>query len=102
RNMNLFYEKLGIHIQNLNEKFRSKYLIREEMYACIILVLRDCWDDSQFKYWAQSHFPLLKIGDSNIVYNRGNVSRPLVTYEEIFTKLSECHNRAGHHERDKT
>jgi len=39
--MNVFYEKLDIHIQNLNEKFRDKYIIKKEMYKDIVLVMRD-------------------------------------------------------------
>jgi hypothetical protein len=66
------------------------------------LVLRDGWVDPQFRYWAQKYFILVKIGETHVVYSSGKVSRPLVTYEELYTKLSECHNRVGHHGRDKT
>ena len=100
--MDLFYEKLDNHIQNLNEKFRAKYLIKKEMYEDIILVLRDGWGGAQFRYWVQKHFMLVKIGEVPVVYSSGKVSRPVVTYEELYTKLNECHNRVGHHGRDKT
>ncbi|CAF3964541.1 unnamed protein product, partial [Rotaria magnacalcarata] len=100
--MNIFYETLDVHIHNLNEKFRAKYVITEEMYENIPLVLRDSCGDAQFKYWAQKYFTLVKIGDPNVVYNHGRVSRPVVTYEELYTKLYESHNRVGHHGRDKT
>jgi hypothetical protein len=46
-NMNVFYEKLDIHIQNLNEKFHAKYIINKEIYKDIVWVLRD---DPQFRY----------------------------------------------------
>jgi hypothetical protein len=100
--MDIFYKKIDIHIQNLNEKFRAKYVIKKEMYEDIILVLRDGWGDSQFKHWVQKHFILVKNGDANVVYNRGKINLPVVTYEELYTKLYECHNRVGHHGRDKT
>ena len=101
--MDIFYKKLDIHIQNLNEKFRAKYVIKKPMYEDIILVLHDGWGDSKFKYWAQKHFKLVKNGHVNVVYSNDNkVSRPVVTYEELYTKLCECHNRAGHRGRDKT
>ncbi|CAF2059662.1 unnamed protein product [Rotaria magnacalcarata] len=91
--MEIFYKKLDIHIQNLEEKYRAKYVIKHEMYEDIILVLRDGWGDPQFKYWVQKHFTLVKNGDLYIVYNKGKVSCPVVTYEELYTKLYECHNR---------
>jgi hypothetical protein len=102
--MDIFYKKLDIHIQNLNEKFRAKYVIRKEMYEDIILVLHDGWGDPQFKYWVQKHFILVKNDDDNVnvVYSNDKVSRPVVTYEELYTKLCECHNRVGHHGRDTT
>ena len=100
--MDIFYKTLDNHIQNLNEKFRAKYLIQKEMYEDIILALRDGWGDAQFKYWAQKHFTLVQIGEKHVVYSNGKVSHPVVTYEELYTKLHECHNRVGHHGRDKT
>ena len=100
--MDIFYKKLDNHIQNLNEKFRAKYLIKTNTYDEIILALRDGWGDPQFRYWAQKHFTLVKIGETRIVHSSGKVSRPVVTYEEVYTKLNECHNRVGHHGRDKT
>ncbi|CAM4825935.1 unnamed protein product [Rotaria magnacalcarata] len=100
--MEIFYKKLDIHIQNLEEKYRAKYVIKHEMYEDIILVLRDGWGDPQFKYWVQKHFTLVKNGDLHVVYNKGKVSCPVVTYEELYTKLYECHNRVSHPGRDKT
>ena len=72
------------------------------MYEEIVLVLRDGWGDAQFKHWVQKHFMLIKVGDLNVVYNKRKVSRPVVVYEELYMKLNECHNRVGHHGRDKT
>ncbi|CAF2024314.1 unnamed protein product [Rotaria magnacalcarata] len=91
--MEIFYKKLDIHIQNLNKNFRAKYVIKEEIYKDIIFVLRDGWGDPQFKYWVQKHFTLVKNGNVYVVYNKGKVSCPVVTYEELYTKLYECHNR---------
>ncbi|CAF4440617.1 unnamed protein product [Rotaria socialis] len=100
--MEIFYKKLDLHIQNLHQKFRAKYVIKNEMYKDIILVLCDGWGDSQFKHWVQKHFILVKNSDVNVVYSSGKASRPVVTYEKLYTKLYECHNRVGHHGRDKT
>ncbi|CAM2727381.1 unnamed protein product [Rotaria socialis] len=100
--MEIFYKKLDLHIQNLHQKFRAKYVIKNEMYKDIILVLCEGWGDSQFKHWVQKHFILVKNSDVNVVYSSGKVSCPVVTYEEIYTKLYECHNHVGHRGRDKT
>ncbi|CAM4827281.1 unnamed protein product [Rotaria magnacalcarata] len=100
--MEIFYKKLDIHIQNLEEKYRAKYVIKHEMYEDIILVLRDGWGDPQFKYWVKKHFTLVKNGDVYVLYNKDKVSCPVVTYEEIYTKLYERHNHVGHRGRDKT
>ena len=74
------------------------------MYDEIILVLRDGWGGPQFKCWAQKYFMPAKVGDSDVVYSRNKIIRPVVVYEEVYTKLqiSECHNRVGHHGRGKT
>ena len=45
---------------------------------------------------------LVKVGDSDAVYSRGEIGRSVVVYEEVYTKLSECHNRVRQSERDKT
>ena len=100
--MDAFYIKLDAHIQSLNEKFRAKYLIKREMYQDIILVLRDGWGTPQFRYWVQKNFMLVKVGDLHVVYSNHKISRPVVVYEEVYDKLSECHSRVGHHGRDKT
>jgi hypothetical protein len=69
--MDVFYLILNAHIESLHEKYRAKYLVRQEMYEDIILVLRDGWGEAKFKYWAQKHFALVKIGNTNVVYNKG-------------------------------
>jgi hypothetical protein len=100
--MEAFHQTLNTHIQTLNAKYQEKYLIEQEMYGDIALVLRDGWGDLQFKFWTRKHFQLMKIGNVNGVYNKGKDSRPVVVYEELCTKLTECHLRVGHHGRDKT
>ncbi|CAF4970627.1 unnamed protein product, partial [Rotaria socialis] len=42
---------LDNHILNLNRKFRNKFSVRQSLYDDIVLVLRDGWGDSQFKFW---------------------------------------------------
>ncbi|CAF4543180.1 unnamed protein product, partial [Didymodactylos carnosus] len=82
-------------------KFRDKYLIKQDMYDDIILTLRDGWGTAQFKFWVNKHFKLVKIGETNVVYGM-KVNQPVVTYEQLFRKVKECHERVGHFGRDKT
>ena len=52
--MNTPYEKLDGHVQILID--RKKYLIKRKMNEHIFSILRDGWDDSQFKYCVQKYF----------------------------------------------
>ena len=99
--MGNFYKLLDNHIQGLNHKFQGKFSIRQSLYDDIILVLRDGSGDSQFKFWVHKNFKLIKIGDQNVVYDIKS-NHPIVTYENLYTKIKECHERVGHHGRDKT
>jgi hypothetical protein len=66
--MEEFYKLLDKHIEGLNHKFHEKFSIKQSLYDEIILVLRDGWGDSQFKFWVHKNFKLVKIGDQNVVY----------------------------------
>ncbi|CAM4843984.1 unnamed protein product, partial [Rotaria magnacalcarata] len=96
-----FYTLLDNHILNLNHKFRDKFSIKQSLYDDIILVLRDGWGNSQFKFWVHKNFKLIKIGNDNIVYEIQS-NHPIVTYEHLYTKIKECHENVGHRGRDKT
>ncbi len=96
-----FYKILDQHIEGLNYKFQDKFSIKQSLYDDIILVLRDGWGDSQLKFWVNKKFKLIKIGDQNVVYDIKS-NHPIVTYENLYTKIKECHERVGHHGRDKT
>ncbi|CAF0945455.1 unnamed protein product [Didymodactylos carnosus] len=96
--MELFYEKLDAHIQNMNEKFRNKFVIKQAMYEDIVLTLKEGWGSPNFKFWANSNFKLVTIGEQQIVYGAKN-NHPVVTYEQMYSKLKESHERVGHHGR---
>jgi hypothetical protein len=99
--MEEFYKLLDKHIEALNQKFQEKFSIKQSLYDDIILVLRDGWGDSQLKFWVNKNFKLVKIGDQNVVYEiKSNLS--VVTFDNLYTKIKECHERVGHHGRDKT
>jgi hypothetical protein len=65
------------------------------------LVLRDGWGDAQLKFWVLKNFKLVSIGDQKVVYEKKS-NLPVITYENLYGKINECHIRVGHHGRDKT
>ncbi|CAF4103015.1 unnamed protein product [Rotaria socialis] len=99
--MELFYSKLDKHIESLDEKFRSKFVIRQAVYNGIILVLKDGCGKSSFKFWVHKHFKLVKIGELQVVYGIKS-NNPVITYEQLYVTIKECHKRVRHHGRDKT
>ena len=99
--MELFYAKLDKHIENLNEKFRSKYVIKKTVYDNILWVLKGASGYAQFRCWVNKHFKLITIGGSQVVYEK-KLNNPVIIYEQIYKTIKECHARVGHHGRDKT
>ncbi|CAF2076196.1 unnamed protein product [Rotaria magnacalcarata] len=96
-----FYKLLDNHILTLNRKFRNKFSIKQSLYDDIVLVLRDGWGDSQFKFWVRKNFKLIWNGSENIVYEIES-NLPIVTYENLYVKIKECHEKTDHRGRDKT
>jgi hypothetical protein len=47
------------------------------------------------------NFKLIKIGDQNVVHDIKS-NHPFTTYENLYTKVKECHEGVDHHGRDKT
>jgi len=71
------------------------------LYDDIILVLRDDWGNSKLKFWVYKNLKLIKIGDQNVVYGIKS-NHPIVTYQNLYIKIKECHERVVHDGRDKT
>ena len=99
--MEEFYKLLDEHIESLNHKFQEKFFIKQSLYDDIVLLLRDGLGNPRFKFWVNKNFKLVKIGDQNVVYEI-KCNNPVVTYENLYIKIKECHERVGHHGRDKT
>ncbi len=99
--MELFYSKLDQHILSLGEKFRSKFVITQAIYNDIMSVLKDGLGEAQFKFWVHKHFKLVTIGELQLIYGIKS-NNPVVTYEQLYTTIKECHETVGHHSRDKT
>ncbi|CAF0987792.1 unnamed protein product [Rotaria sordida] len=66
-----------------------------------MLVLKDARGEAQFKFWVHKHFKLVTIGELQVVYGIKS-NNPVITYEQLYTTIKECHERLGHHGRDKT
>lgn len=101
--MDLFNNKLECYINTLSKNKQNKYTIKNYMYDSIIHVLKskDINTTAKFKFWVRKTFQLIEIGSSEIVYDRKK-KLPLVTHENIFAKIAECHSSVGHAGRDKT
>ena len=55
----------------------------------------------QFKFWAKKQFVLVKIGEQQVLYS-AKQKLPVVTFENLFERINECHTAVGHLGRDKT
>jgi hypothetical protein len=55
----------------------------------------------KFKYWSRETFKLMQIGSKEIIYTKKN-NLPLITQEDLYEKILECHTVVGHSGRDKT
>lgn len=99
--MDHYHTLLDDHIASLNPKFRDKFAIKQSLYDNIVLVLQEGWGDAQFKFWVHKNFKLIKVDNQNIVYDIKS-DRPVVTHENLYAAIQECHGRVGHHGRDKT
>ncbi|CAF1570775.1 unnamed protein product [Rotaria magnacalcarata] len=99
--MEEFYKSLDKHVESLNYKFQDKFSVKQLLYDDIMLVLQDGWGDSQLKFWVNKNFKIIKIGDQSVVYDIKS-NHPVVRHENLYTKIKECHERVGHHGRDKT
>lgn len=101
--MDIFNSKLQFYIDTLAETKRNKYTIKNEMYLNILSVLKsnDINMTPKFKFWVKQTFKLIEIGSSELVYDvKKNL--PLITFENLYEKIKECHVAVGHSGRDKT
>lgn len=101
--MNIFNHKLQSYIDKLSENKRNKYTIKNDMYSDIFNVLKknDTNTTPKFKFWVRETFNLIEVGSSELIYvTRRNL--PLITFEKMYEKITECHIAVGHSGRDKT
>ncbi|CAF0723680.1 unnamed protein product [Adineta steineri] len=101
--MDIFYSKLQTYIDSLDIKKRNKYTIKNDMCLDILSVLKEENNNvsAKFKFWAKQTFRLVKIGSTDFVYVKKN-NLPLVTHEQIYYRVVDCHVAVGHSGRDKT
>lgn len=101
--MDTFNAKLQSYIDKLAENKRIKYTIKNDMYMQIFNVLKskDSNMTPKFKFWVKQTFYLVEIGSSEMIYVKKK-KLPLITFENIFEKITDCHSAVGHSGRDKT
>ncbi len=99
----LFDNKLDSYINKLSFQKRAKYTINKQMYKDIFEILKGepTSHSSKFKYWSRETFKLIQIGSKEIIYTKKN-NLPLITHEDLYEKILECHTAVGHSGRDKT
>jgi len=99
----IFYQKLNDYIETLDAKKRAKYTIKNSMYIDIMDVLKQNKTSvsPKFKFWVKKTFRLVHIASSDVIYVQ-KTDLPLITHEQIFYKVSDCHSAVGHSGRDKT
>ena len=99
----VFYTIVTAYIEALNPRKRDKYLMKTETYNQVLQILRGTAkkNEAKFKFWAKQRFYIVKIGDQEILYS-SKEKLSVVTYENLFEKINECHTAVGHLGRDKT
>jgi len=101
--MDLFNAKIQSYIDKLDEKKRAKYTIKNETYLDMLNVLKsqNINVSSKFKFLVRQTFRLVQIGSSDLIYV-AKTNLPLITHENLYVKITDCHVAVGHSGRDKT
>ena len=98
-----FYTKVNEFVQSIDVKKQNKYLIKTQMYNEVVQILTKTEEkhQPQLKFWAKKNFNVVRIGEQDILYSLKE-KLPVVTFENLFEKINECHTAVGHLGRDKT
>ncbi|CAF2943784.1 unnamed protein product [Rotaria sp. Silwood2] len=98
-----FYTKINEFVATLNVKKQNKYLIKKDTYNEAVKILQGTEGkyQRQFKFGAKKQFVLVKIGEQQVLYS-SKQKLPVVTFENLFERINECHTAVGHLGRDKT
>ena len=101
--MEVFISRLKSYINKLDEKEREKYTINNDLYFNIMKVLKSEEIDvsTKFKYWVRRAYYLMNIGSTQSIYNK-KTNLLLITQENMYDKINDCHISVGHSGRDKT
>jgi hypothetical protein len=101
--IDIFNTKLQAYIDTLDVKKRNKYTIKNDMYSDILSVLKEENTNlsSKFKFWTRETFALVHIGSTDLIYAK-KTNLPLITHENIYYRIADCHVSVGHSGRDKT
>ena len=93
-----FYRLLEETIINLNPKFRDKYRMTPELYDLSVACCKsrkqsrveNC--DGHFKSWARRQFEV--VHENCLILK--TTKKPVVKFDDIFERISECHEETGH------
>ena len=92
----LFYTQVDTYLKTLSTRKNIKYLTKTETYNQVIDVLKGKKNKCrpQFKFWGKKKFYTVKIGAQDILHSK-NEKLPVVTFENLFDRINECHNGDG-------
>jgi hypothetical protein len=101
--MDIFYSKLQTYIDTLDIKKRNKYTIKNDIYLDILSVFEEENKNisAKFKFWVRKTFRLVHIGSTDLIHVM-KTDLALVTHEQIYYRVIDCHVAVGHSGRDKT
>uniref|UniRef100_A0A673CDC6 Gypsy retrotransposon integrase-like protein 1 n=1 Tax=Sphaeramia orbicularis TaxID=375764 RepID=A0A673CDC6_9TELE len=101
-----FEQLLENHISSLCPSRKDKFLLSEDQYQKIIAALtlekgQKCADGAKFKHWSHSNFETQIIGNKTVLFCK-KTANPVITKDDLYTTIHQCHERIGHCGRHKT
>ncbi|CAF4110010.1 unnamed protein product [Rotaria sordida] len=106
-NMKYFYDKVDEYINSLDQKFRGKAVIAQELYKkiqqCLLLPKGTSSNlfSTNFTYWVKHKFVLIKIAAIDVVACI-KTKKPVCIYENFYNAINEAHTNISHGGREKT
>lgn len=103
----LFYRELDHRDQNIKTQNNDKYTLKQSVYdhamKALTLSPEEVSSDisAKFKHWVKENLQIERIDDEDVLFCRKR-NLPVVTYENLFNVIHECHLSTGHQGRDRT
>ena len=99
--MKYFYNKTNEYINSLNQKFREKAVIKQDLYNKIQQYLllpkgtSNCLFSTNFTYWVKRKFVLNKIAAVDVA-TCIIIKNPFCIYENFYNVANEAHSNISH------